>query len=96
MSAETEVIVSLTDPVKVEPMADPIDLPSNVASAMLTESIGSVTQTARNSRDVASLASGALQAGIQMGQNTLALTVAGRTVSGVVATPIAGPTEQIK
>lgn len=77
-------------------MADPIDIPSNVAAAMLTESIGSVTQTARNSRDVASLNSGTLQAGIVATQNLLGVTVVSRSVSGVIATPIAGPTEQAK
>lgn len=74
-------------------MAEPIDLPSNVAAAFLASSVASVGQTASNSRDVASLASGALQAGIVGSQNLLGATVISRSVSGVIATPIAGPTD---
>ena len=70
------------------------DLAENVAQNILTVVVAGANQTAQDSRNLSSLASGALQAGIQMAQNTLALTVAGRTVSGVVATPIASPTEK--
>ena len=73
-------------------MADPIDIPSNTAAALLAESVESATQTARNSRDNASLLMNTLGAGTVMMQNLLGSTVVGRTVSGINGTELAGPT----
>lgn len=72
--------------------APAVDVPPNVAAALQLESLGSIQQTARDSRNSASLASSALQAGIASTQNLLGTSVTSRAVSGVVATPIAGPT----
>ena len=99
-SDQVTVIVNIHDdhstPQETQTMAEPIDLPSNVAAAFLASSVASVGQTASNSRDVASLASGTLQAGIVATQNLLGTTTVSRAVSGVIATPIAGPTDSGK
>ncbi len=72
------------------------DLPAGVSEQLMTSQVQSSLQVANDSRAVASLSSQTLQAGMTSAQNNLALTVAGRTVSGVIATPIASPTEQAK
>jgi hypothetical protein len=74
----------------------PADLPEGVAQQLMTSQVSGALQTAGDSRNVASLSSQTLQAGMVSAQNSLALTVTGRTVSAVVATPIASPTEQAK
>jgi hypothetical protein len=68
-----------------------VDLPESVASQLLTESIGSIQNNNRQGRDTFTLASGALQAGIAKTLNELG-PVESRAVSGVMATPVAGPT----
>ena len=68
-----------------------IDLPDNVASITLKESVDNMQSNNRQGRDTFTLASGALQAGIAKTLNELG-PVESRSVSGVMATPIAGPT----
>lgn len=70
------------------------DIPANVAEQVLTSQVQNALQTASDSRNVASLASQTLQAGMVSAQNSLALTVTGRTVSGVNGTALAGPTDK--
>lgn len=71
------------------------DLPENVAQQLMTSQVQSALQTASTSRDNASLFAQTLSAGAVATQNQLGMTVVGRTVSGVNATPLAGPTDKV-
>lgn len=75
-------------------MADPVDLPSNVAAALQQNAVASASQVASDSRANASLSMQALGAGIVATQNLLGTTTAARAVSGINATPLASPTDQ--
>ena len=81
----------ITLPPEKEKKMAAVDLPESVASQLLTESIGSIQNNNRQGRDTFTLASGALQAGISKTLNELG-PVESRAVSGVMATPVAGPT----
>jgi hypothetical protein len=80
----------VTLPPEKEKKMPAVDLPESVASQLLTESIGSIQNNNRQGRDTFTLASGALQAGIAKTLNELG-PVESRAVSGVMATPVAGP-----
>lgn len=67
-----------------------VDLPESVASQLLTETTGNIQNNNRQGRDTFQLASGALQAGIAKTLNELG-PVESRSVSGVMATPVAAP-----
>jgi hypothetical protein len=80
----------VTLPPRKEKKMPQIDLPDNVASITLKESVDNMQANNRQGRDTFTLASGALQAGIAKTLNELG-PVESRAVSGVMATPVAGP-----
>ena len=82
-------VITLPPDQETEEMAQ-IDLPDNVASITLKESVDNMQANNRQGRDTFTLASGALQAGISKTLNELG-PVESRSVSGVMATPVAGP-----
>lgn len=74
-------------------MAEPIDLPPNVASALMVETTGNIQANNRDGRNVSSLAMGVLQNAAARNFDELGATES-RATSGVMATPIASPTTQ--
>ena len=72
----------------------PIDLSENVANAMLTQSMGNIEANNRDGRNLGSAALGSLTAGIAKTHNELG-PAESRAVSGVIATPVAGPATQV-
>ena len=70
--------------------AMPMDLPDGVGTLMMTESAGNVQASNRNSRGVFDAVMGALAGTVQTNFAEVGV-VEGRSVSGVLATPIAGP-----
>jgi len=72
-------------------MAEPIDLPSNVAAQLQLESVGNIQANNRDGRNVATASMGVLQAAAARNFDELG-AVESRATSGIVATPIAGPT----
>lgn len=68
-----------------------VDLSPNVANQLLTESVGNISANNRDGRNLGSAALGSLTAGIAKTHNELGPTES-RAVSGVMATPVAGPT----
>lgn len=71
----------------------PADLPEAVSTHLMTESVGNIQANNRQGRDTFTVVSGSQQAGIAKTLNELG-PVESRAVSGVLATPIAGPTTQ--
>ncbi|MAT51136.1 MAG: hypothetical protein CMK32_08135 [Porticoccaceae bacterium] len=71
----------------------PVDLPESVAVNLLAEATNNMQNNNRQGRDTFTLASGALQAGIAKTLNELG-PVESRSVSGVMATPVASPAVQ--
>lgn len=74
--------------------ADQIDLPANVASNLLMESVSNMQASNRNGRMVGDIAMGVLATGAA-NKATKLDTLESRANSGVMATPIAGPTTQV-
>ena len=74
-------------------MAEQIDLPPSVASQVLAETVGNIQANNRDGRNIGSLAAGVLQAAMARNFDELG-TIESRANSGVIATPIAGPTTQ--
>lgn len=74
-------------------MPDPIDLPSNVGAQLQLESIGNIQMTNANGRAVANMAIGVLQAAMARNFDELGAEE-GKSVSGLMATPIASPAIQ--
>ena len=70
-----------------------VDLPESVASQLLTESVGNIQANNRDGRNVGTLAAGVLQGAMARNFDELG-TIESRANSGVIATPIAGPTTQ--
>lgn len=71
-----------------------VDLPESVASQLLTESVGNIQFTNASGRAIANIAMGSLQAGVAKTHNELGVEES-RAVSGVLATPVAGPATQV-
>ena len=69
------------------------DVPENVAQQMMVESTGNIQASNRNSRGVFDAVMGAIGATVQTNLAEVGV-LEGRAVSGVNATPIAGPTTQ--
>ena len=69
------------------------DVPENVAQQMMVESSGNIQASNRNSRGVFDAVMGAIGATVQTNLAEVGV-LEGRAVSGVNATPIAGPTTQ--
>lgn len=67
-----------------------VDLPTGVASHLLTESVGNIQADNRNGRGITTSAHGVLQGAMARNFDELG-TVEGRANSGVNATPIASP-----
>lgn len=76
-----------------EEMPDPIDLAPNVAAQLQTETVGNIQQNNALNRNVAGVAMGVLQSAAARNFDELG-TLESRANSGVLATPIAGPTTQ--
>ena len=76
-------------------MAEPIDLPSNVASAMMTETAGNIQASNRNSRFANDAVMAAISGTVQTNFAEVGV-LESRAASGVIATPIASPTTQAK
>jgi len=70
-----------------------VDLPANVAAQLQMESIGNIQQTNAGSRDSSQVANGLLRFAAVRNFDELG-PVEGRSVSGVLGTPIASPTNQ--
>lgn len=87
------VVPTPTGTEEPEKMADPIDLPPNVASALMVETTGNIQANNRDGRNVSSLAMGVLQNAAARNFDELG-AVESRATSGVMATPIASPTTQ--
>jgi hypothetical protein len=87
------VIPALTGIEEACPMADPVDLPPNVASQLMVETTGNIQANNRDGRGVSSIAMGVLQAAAARNFDELG-AVESRATSGVMATPIASPSTQ--
>jgi hypothetical protein len=74
-------------------MAEAVDLPQNVASHLMTETVGNIQANNLAGRNIATTANGVLQAAMARNFDELG-TVESRATSGVMATPIASPTTQ--
>lgn len=72
-----------------------LDLPEGVGQVMMTETAGNIQASNRNSRNVGDIAMGALQGTMVANFKDTGL-VEGRTASGILATPIAGPANAAK
>ena len=72
-------------------MAEPVDLPQNVAAQILTESVGNIQANNRDGRNISTTALGVLQAAAARNFDQLDI-LESRANSGVIATPIASPT----
>lgn len=76
-------------------MADPIDLPPNVAAQLQLESMQNGQITTNQGRQISQMATGVLQAAMARNFDKIG-TEEARAVSGINATPIAGPaTKQV-
>lgn len=68
-----------------------IDLPEGVASQLLTESVGNIQANNRDGRNAGTVATNVLTGAMARNFDELG-TVESRANSGVIATPVAGPT----
>jgi len=85
----------LTFPGKKEEKKMPLDLPEGVGQLMMTESAGNIQASNRNSRNTSDVVMGALQGTVVQNFKDVGV-VEGRSVSGILATPIAGPSSAQK
>lgn len=76
-------------------MADPIDLPPNVASQIQAESVMNAQITTNQGRQISQMANGVLQAAMARNFDKIG-TEESRAISGVLATPVAGPANTAK
>lgn len=67
------------------------DLPAAVADTILTEAVLNGQAASQNARNIAGIASGVLQAAAARNFDELG-TVESRANSGIIGTPVAGPT----
>lgn len=87
--AEGDGVISLS-PVE-SPMSDSADISPNVANLMITESAANLQASNRNSRGVFDAVMGALAGTVQTNFAEVGV-LEGRSVSGVLGTPLASPT----
>lgn len=80
---------------EVEKMSDPIDLPPNVAAQIQTESVLNAQITTNQGRQVSQMANAVLQAAMARNFDKIG-TEESRAISGVLATPVAGPANSAK
>lgn len=85
MPDETTVVVDIQ---RVKQM--PVELGNTISELLLTETAGNIQASNRNSRNTGDVVMGALQGTVVQNFKDVGV-VEGRTVSGVLATPIAGP-----
>lgn len=88
-------VLTITIPVEEKKMADPIDLPSNVAAQLQLESMQNGQITTNQGRQISQMANGVLQAAMARNFDKIG-TEEARAVSGINATPIAGPANTAK
>jgi len=88
-------VITIPVPVDEEKltMPEPIDLPSNVASAMMAETAGNIQASNRNSRFANDAVMSAISGTVQTNFAEIGV-MESRAASGVIATPIASPTTQ--
>jgi len=72
-----------------------MDLPEGVGQLMMTETAGNIQASNRNSRNTSDVVMGALQGTVVQNFKDVGV-VEGRSVSGILATPIAGPSSAQK
>jgi hypothetical protein len=77
-------------PIKETTMAA-VDLPESVASQLLTESVGNIQANNRDGRNAGTVATNVLSGAMARNFDELG-TVESRANSGIIATPVAGPT----
>lgn len=82
-------------PLEETKMPEPIDLPPNVMASLQLESVGNIQASNRNSRGVFDAVMGALAGTVQTNFAEVGV-LEGRSVSGVLGTPVAGPTNAQK
>ena len=81
----------LTFPSEEEDQMAQVDLPEAVASQLLTESVGNIQANNRDGRNAGTVATNVLAGAMSRNFDELG-TVESRAHSGVIATPVAGPT----
>jgi len=91
---ETVVTVLLPEQGKKK-MPDPVDLPPNVAAQLQLESVQNGQITTNQGRQVSQMANAVLQAAMARNFDKIG-TEEARAISGVNATPIAGPANVAK
>lgn len=84
---------AITIPIEKGTHDMPVELGTTISELLLTESAGNIQANNRDGRNVGTMALGTLQAGMSKQFNELG-PVESRSVSGVMATPIASPTTQ--
>jgi len=91
------VEIILPDSPNEEPKmaADAIDLPPNVMASLQLESVGNIQASNRNSRGVFDAVMGVIAGTVQSNFAEVGV-LEGRSVSGVLGTPVAGPTNAQK
>ena len=72
-----------------------MDLPDGVGQLMMTESAGNIQASNRNTRGVFDAVMGALAGTVQSNFKDIGV-LEGRSASGVLATPVAGPANTAK
>ncbi len=92
---ETKVVLVVGDESKPPEGAKkmPMDIPDSAGQLLMTETVGNIQANNRDGRNLGTIAMGSLQAGVAKTHNELGVEES-RAVSGVLATPIAGPTDK--
>lgn len=83
-------VITFREPPADEDKNMPMDLPDGIGQMMMVESAGNIQASNRNTRGVFDAVMGALAGTVQTNFAEVGV-VEGRSVSGVLATPIAGP-----
>lgn len=86
-------IPALVGPNQKEGDPMPIDIPENVAGSMMADTAGNIQASNRNSRGVFDAVMGAIAGTVQTNFAEIG-AIESRAVSGVMATPVASPTNQ--
>ena len=83
-------VVTISVPVEESKCKMPIELGQTASELLMAESIGNIQASNRNSRNASDVVMGALQGTVVQNFKDVGV-VEGRSVSGILATPIAGP-----
>ena len=84
-------VITIQLPAEAEAVTMAMDLPDGIGQMMMVESAGNIQASNRNTRGVFDAVMGALAGTVQTNFAEVGV-IEGRSVSGVMATPIAGPT----